>query len=253
MTVEDRDKNQDHLIPHRKDPLPSGEHKARSVRALFDAIAQRYDLVNTVMTFGLDRRWRLRALSSLQLGSDALVADLACGTGDFLELISQQGHRVIGFDFSKAMLETAQRRLQLGPDSDTGISVIQADVTALPVPTAIFDGVTCGFALRNFVDLQDFFTELARVVKPGGTIALVDVSRPHSKLLRKGFDFYFNHIVPVIGSVLSNRDAYSYLPRSLSYLPDKERLCEMVEEAGFTAVEHRQLSGGLVQLISARR
>ena len=120
-------------------------------------------------------------------------------------------------------------------------------------PDGAVDGVTCGFALRNFVELGPFFAEVGRIVRPGGRIAFLDVSRPKSRLLRSGYDFYFGKVVPRIGGLLSNADAYHYLPRSLSYLPQPEILTEQVRSAGFADIDHAQLNGGLVQLITGTR
>lgn len=210
---------------------------------MFDTIAPKYDLVNRVMTFGLDVRWRNRTITALNLGPDSVVADLACGTGDFCRSLAGKGLRPVGFDLAFGMLAHAR----------TTAPLVHADVLQLPLADASVDGVTCGFALRNFVELNPFFAELARVVRPGGRIALLDVSRPRSRVLRAGYDMYFGRIVPKIGGLLSNADAYAYLPRSLSYLPEPDMLASQVTAAGFDDVRHRQLDGGLVQLITATR
>lgn len=230
-------------IPTRDQPLPTGEEKVASVRTLFDTVAPRYDLVNRLMTFGLDVRWRNRTIKELSLPTGSRIADLACGTGDFCRALTERGHEPIGFDLAFGMLAHAR----------TGAPLAQADVLRLPLADASVDGVTCGFALRNFVELEPFFAELARIVRPGGRIALLDVSRPTNPLLRFGYDIYFGKIVPLIGGALSNADAYHYLPRSLSYLPQPEVLRQQVAAPGFDRVEHFQLNGGLVQLITATR
>jgi len=230
-------------IPQRDAPLPTGDDKVASIRTMFDTIAPRYDLVNRVMTFGLDVRWRNRTIAELRLSDRAIVADLACGTGDFCRTLADRGLRPIGFDMAFGMLAHAR----------TEAPLVHADALRLPIPDHSVDGVTCGFALRNFVELEPFFAELARVVRPGGRIALLDVSRPESRVLRAGYDMYFGKVVPLIGGLLSNADAYHYLPRSLSYLPPPDELTALVSAAGFALAEHRQLSGGLVQLITATR
>ncbi|MEM7094393.1 MAG: ubiquinone/menaquinone biosynthesis methyltransferase [Actinomycetota bacterium] len=231
-------------IPQRDEPLPTGDDKVASVRTMFDTIAPRYDLVNRIMTFGLDVRWRNRTVNDLALPSGSRIADLACGTGDFCRTLADRGeHTPIGFDLAFGMLAHAR----------TEAPLVHADALRLPVPDGSMDGVTCGFALRNFVELDPFFAELARIVRPGGRIALLDVSRPRSRFLRTGYDVYFGRVVPFIGGLLSNADAYHYLPRSLSYLPEPEVLSAQVEAAGFAKVEHHQLNGGLVQLITATR
>ena len=230
-------------IPLRDDPLPTGDDKVASVRTMFDTIAPRYDLVNRIMTFGLDVRWRNRTIKDLALPAGSVIADLACGTGDFCRTLTEQGHKPIGFDLAFGMLAHAR----------TTAPLVHSDALSLPVPDGSMDGVTCGFALRNFVELEPFFEELARVVRPGGRIALLDVSRPRSRFLRFGYDLYFGKAVPFIGGLLSNADAYHYLPRSLSYLPEPEVLSAQVGDAGFAEVTHKQLNGGLVQLITATR
>lgn len=230
-------------IPLRNEPLPTGDEKVASVRTMFDTIAPRYDLVNRVMTFGLDVRWRNRTVRDLRLAEGSVIADLACGTGDFCRTLVRAGHRPVGFDLAFGMLAHAR----------TDAPLVHGDALHLPLPDGAVDGVTCGFALRNFVELGPFFAEVGRIVRPGGRIAFLDVSRPKSRLLRSGYDFYFGKVVPRIGGLLSNADAYHYLPRSLSYLPQPEILTEQVRSAGFVDIDHAQLNGGLVQLITGTR
>ena len=230
-------------IPGRHEPLPTGDDKVASVRALFDTVAPRYDLVNRLMTFGLDVRWRNRTAHELGLAAGSRIADIACGTGDFCRTLEKRGLRPIGFDLAFGMLSHAR----------TDAPLVHGDALRLPVPNASFDGVTCGFALRNFVELEPFFAELARVVRPGGRIALLDVSRPKFAPVRIGYDFYFGKVVPRIGAALSNGDAYHYLPRSLAYLPSPDVMTSMVAAAGFADAHNQQLNGGLVQLITGTR
>jgi demethylmenaquinone methyltransferase / 2-methoxy-6-polyprenyl-1,4-benzoquinol methylase len=223
--------------------LPQGEEKARSVRDLFDTIASRYDLVNRVMTFGMDMGWRRRAIRDLRLPGGALVLDLACGTGDFCRELARVGYRAIGFDFSHEMLRQAK----------TDAPLVEADVLRLPVRDGAADGITCGFALRNVVSLEDLFAELARVVRLGGRVALLDASEPDSPVLRAGHGVYFNRVVPAIGGVLSDRSAYAYLPRSMSYLPRGEEMTAMLHDAGFPDAARTRLSGGITQLLTGTR
>ncbi len=228
-----------------KEPLPQGEDKARRVRAMFDSISPRYDLVNRGMTFGMDVGWRRRAIGELRLPGRALVLDLACGTGDLCEELAREGYRPIGADFSLGMLLRAGRR--------SPVPLVQADVLRLPVRDAAADGVTCGFALRNVVSLEAFFGELGRVVRPGGRISLLEVSRPDHALLRAGHTMYFERAVPMIGGLLSDKEAYGYLPRSMGYLPDPEGMMAMLRFAGFGDAQRTQLSGGIVQLLTGTR
>jgi demethylmenaquinone methyltransferase / 2-methoxy-6-polyprenyl-1,4-benzoquinol methylase len=229
--------------PARPDALPEGPAKVVAVRSMFDAIAPRYDLVNRIMTFRMDVRWRRRAITALGLAPGATVADLACGTGDLCRELSGRGLRPIGLDLSFGMLAAAR----------TSAPLAQADALRLPVPDGAVDGATCGFALRNLVSLPPFFAELARVVRPGGRIALLEVAEPPNRLLRFGHALYFGRVVPLVGGLLSDPAAYRYLPRSVAYLPERAELLRQLAEAGFVDVEHRLLSAGISQLITATR
>ena len=223
--------------------LPQGEAKVAAVRQMFDAIAPRYDLVNRIMTFRLDVRWRRKAVRLLALPAGSTVLDLASGTGDLCIDLARAGHRPISCDLSFGML-SADR---------SSAPRVQTDILRLPMPDASVDGVTCGFALRNLVDLPTFFTELARVVRPGGRIALLDVGIPRNPLIRWGNGIYFGKIVPKIGALLSDAPAYRYLPRSVAYLPPPEQMVADLRAAGFRDAEHRLLSGGLTQLLTGTR
>lgn len=223
--------------------LPSGDEKVAAVRSMFDSIAPRYDLVNRIMTFGLDVRWRRRALRDLRLPPRTTVLDLASGTGDFCRELEHAGIRVVGMDLSLGMLQNAR----------TDAPLVQADVLRLPVPDHGVDGVTCGFALRNLVDLQPFFAELARAVRPGGRIALLDVGEPTNPILRWGHHLYFGRIVPLIGGLLSDPAAYRYLPRSVAYLPEPDVLLRMVRDAGFGDATRTLLAPGAAQLLVGTR
>lgn len=223
--------------------LPQGEEKVAAVRAMFDAISPRYDLVNRIMTFRLDVRWRRMAVRSLGLGAGSLVLDLAAGTGDLCNDLSRAGYRPLGLDLSFGMLAHAR----------TTAALVQCDALRMPVADGAADGITCGFALRNFVELGGFFDEIGRVVRPGGRIALVDAAEPDHPLLRLGHGIYFGKVVPAIGSMLSDGSAYRYLPKSLSYLPPPAVLLERLRSAGFSGVQRRLLTGGAAQLIVATR
>ncbi|HVB50246.1 MAG TPA: ubiquinone/menaquinone biosynthesis methyltransferase [Acidimicrobiales bacterium] len=223
--------------------LPQGDAKTEHVRTMFDAIASRYELVNKLMTFGLDTRWRRRAVSDLRLAPNSVVLDVAAGTGDLTRELNRQGQRAIATDLSYNMLDVGKAM----PER------VQADASKLPFRSASFDGVTCGYALRNFTDLARTFDEMARVIRPGGRLSLLEVAEPESGLLRVGFRFWFRKVVPFIGSLLSDSAAYHYLPASTAYLPSSSEIAAMLNRAGFSSVNHRRVMGGLSQQFLATR
>jgi len=218
--------------------LPQGEEKAVAVEQMFDQIAPRYDFVNRLMTFRMDVGWRRRAVRALKLPQDAKVLDLACGTGDFCNDLLRFGLDPVGLDFSAGMLEAA----------GTDAPLVRADALRLPILTGSVDGATCGFALRNLTELTPFFKELSRVLKPGGRIALLDVAQPSNPLLRIGHRVYFGKVVPRIGGLISDRNAYKYLPKSVEYLPPPEDLLSELKAAGFSDANRTLFSGGITQL-----
>jgi demethylmenaquinone methyltransferase/2-methoxy-6-polyprenyl-1,4-benzoquinol methylase len=224
--------------------LPSEEEKALVVRAMFDRIAPRYDVLNRLFSFRLDQRWRKATIQALSLTSGDILLDLACGTGDLSELAARVAVQVIGVDFAGNMLAGATRR---------GIQAkfVQADAARLPFPDGWASAVVSGFALRNFVSIPNVLSEVARVLAPGGRLALLEVDSPRNVFMRWGHRVYFNRLVPLLGGLLSDSWAYSYLPRSVAYLPEPSVLQHMIERAGFRAVNRRQLSGGIAQLITA--
>ncbi len=226
-----------------EEPLPTGPEKTARVRAMFDTIAPRYDMVNRLMTFGLDQVWRRTTVESLALPAGARVLDLACGTGDLSRLALRRGYRVVGADLSAGMLAA----------NGTGTPLVEADGSALPFTWGAFDGLVCGYALRNFTDLGATLGECARVLRPGGRLAVLEVDAPSSRLWRGGYELWFNRAVPVLGGALSDRAAYRYLPRSVAYLPPSPVLRRMLVDAGFSAVGIRPLAGGLSQLVVATR
>jgi len=210
---------------------------------MFDRISTRYDLVNRVMTFGMDVGWRRRAVRELRLPGGALVVDLACGTGDLCDELLTGGYRAVGFDFSHGMLRNAR----------TSAPLVEADALRLPLADDSVDGATCGFALRNVTEVTALFAETARVLRPGGRVAFLETSEPDGRLLRAGHAVYFKRIVPLIGGALSDREAYRYLPRSMAYLPEPARLLSMLADASFAGIERIALGGGVAQLLVGTR
>ena len=224
-------------------PLPRGEAKSVEVRRMFDSIAPRYDLVNRIMTFRLDVAWRRRTVAALQLADGSTVMDVACGTGDLCRDIQRARYRAIGLDMSWGMLAAAR----------TEAPLVHADALLQPARSGSLDGLTCGFALRNFTALEPFLSEAARLLRHGGRMALLEVDSPTNPVLRAGHGIYFGRVAPLVGGLFSDRAAYRYLPRSVAYLPPEPELLAMVAAAGFKDVDKVRLSGGIAQLITATR
>ena len=210
---------------------------------MFDAIAPRYEFVNHLLTLGMDRRWRRRAVGEMKLSKGSVVLDVAAGTGDFTREAAAQGLVALATDLSFGMLSNAEG-LQ---------SAVQSDAAQLPFRTAVFDGLTCGYALRNFTDLSATLHEMARVLRAGGRLSLLEVAEPKSGLWRVVFRLWFRRVVPLIGSLFSDRAAYHYLPQSTAYLPSADTLVAMLLDCGFGEIQHRLILGGLSQQFLATR
>ena len=226
--------------------LPPPEEKHAAVKAMFDRIAPRYDRMNRLISMGLDQRWRRLALDAVGVGAGDVVIDLACGTGDLSQLAASRGARVIGTDFAGEMLRRAHGR-------DAALPFVQGDGAALPFASGAASVLTCGFALRNFVSLPEVLVEMARVLAPGGRIALIEVDRPNSSVVRAGHSLYFDRVVPKLGAWLSDRDAYAYLPQSTSYLPEEPELLALIARSGFQDVTKRRLLLGSAQILTGVR
>jgi demethylmenaquinone methyltransferase/2-methoxy-6-polyprenyl-1,4-benzoquinol methylase len=223
--------------------LPIGERKARAVEEMFDRIAPRYELVNRVMTLGLDAGWRRRAVRELQLEPGARVVDLGCGTGDLCRVLGRAGLRAVGVDMAAGMLAKAH----------TSAPLVRADALRLPMGDATVDGAISGFALRNVVDIAACFREAARVIRPGGRAVFLEVSEPPSPIVRRLHALYFRRIVPMVGGLLSDRRAYAYLPASTAYLPSPADLLRLLTDAGFARCRRVQLGAGAAQLLIGTR
>lgn len=225
------------------DVLPEGGEKVAAVDQMFDAIAPRYDRLNRILTFGLDIRWRRATVRALELPPGSVVLDVACGTGDLCRNLLAAGHRVVGIDRSAGMLAHAH----------TTAPLVRGDSLSVPVRSGALDGIVCGFALRNFADLDAFFAESAGALRSGGRLVCLEVDTPSNPVMRLGHSIYFHRVVPFVGGLLSNRDAYRYLPRSVAYLPTAHELIRTLEDAGFTDVRLVSLSGGIAQLLVGTR
>ena len=213
-----------------------------AVRTMFDRIAPVYDAMTRVMTMGLDRRWRrLTAEAVVQDGNEVL--DACCGTGDLAVADERAGGDVTGLDFSERMLDRARPK-------SAAVSWVRGDVLAMPFRDASFDVVTVGFGIRNVEDLEAGLRELARVLRPGGRLGCLEITRPRGAL-RPFFRLWFDGLVPLAGKLLPGGAAYSYLPASVRRFPGPEDLADAMRRAGFDDVGWRLLGGGIVALHTA--
>lgn len=235
--------------------LPPPDQKSDYVNRMFSAIAARYDLLNRVMTFGLDQSWRrfaVRYVAAASSGSERAL-DVATGTGDFLPLLhrAMPGGQVVGVDFCLPMMRAGWAKV----DATAGAGAyVGGDALRLPFPDETFDAITTGFGMRNVVDLMGALREMQRVTKPGGRLACLEVARPDSALLRLGHRLYFTRVVPLLGAMLGgNVEAYTYLPQSAEHFPPPEELRELLEAAGWRHVRFQLLGLGAVAVHIAEK
>jgi demethylmenaquinone methyltransferase/2-methoxy-6-polyprenyl-1,4-benzoquinol methylase len=214
------------------------------VRAMFDRIAGFYDLMNSVMTAGLHHRWRARAADLAALGPGDSALDVACGTGDLaIELARRvgSGGEVIGSDFAEEMLERARAK-------DPGLVWEWGNALELPYASGRFDAATVGFGARNFSDLERGLAEMARVVKPGGRVVVLEITTPRKPPLSTFYRVWFDHVVPLIGRLTGEQEAYTYLPSSVRRFPGPEGLAAAMQRAGLSEIRWILTAGGIIAL-----
>jgi demethylmenaquinone methyltransferase/2-methoxy-6-polyprenyl-1,4-benzoquinol methylase len=225
-------------------PGPPDESR---IAAMFDGLAGRYDALNLILSLGLDRAWRRAAARTAATRPGDVVLDLGCGTGDLSVALVRQGVRVVGVDASAGMLSAAVARALRGVD------LVRGSAFRLPFRDGVFGAVASAFVLRNLDDLPAAFAELARVTRPGGRVALLDITEPPWRALRLGFDAYFGVAAPVLGRLSGHPGEYRYLVRSVAHLPPVTDLCADLRRAGFEHVRARSLTGGVVTLFTGKR
>ena len=227
--------------------MPKKEH----VRKMFDGIAPSYDRLNHLMSLGVDRRWRRRALREIVDGTAQQVLDVACGTGDSTIAVAHaaaSGSLVTGVDISEGMMALVAEKAEKAGVADR-IRLAVADGEDLPFPNASFDRVTCAFGIRNFEHKEQGLREFHRVLKPGGRAVILELSVPRNRVVRWFYDLYFLHVLPWIGGLVSgDKAAYRYLPASVHAFPSPDGFCGMLRGAGFTDVRHKALTFGLCRL-----
>jgi demethylmenaquinone methyltransferase / 2-methoxy-6-polyprenyl-1,4-benzoquinol methylase len=219
--------------------VDTGRLPAEGVRTMFDRIAPVYDAMNRTMTAGLDRRWRRLTAEAVVRPGDR-VLDACCGTGDLAVAAARAGGRVTGLDFSERMLERARRKAP-------GLDWVRGDLLALPFEDGGFDAATVGFGVRNVEDLERALRELRRVLRPGGRLGILEITRPRGPLALF-YRVWFDGVVPLIGKLVPGGSAYTYLPASVRRFPGPEELADLMQNAGFTDVTFRLLAGGIVAL-----
>jgi len=221
----------------------SGTLEEGQVRAMFDRIAGVYDVMNSVMTAGLHHRWRERAVDLARVGPGSRALDVATGTGDLAIELASRGADVVGSDFSEGMLDRARQK---APE----ITWEQGNALALAYPDGEFDAVTVGFGARNFSDLGQGLREMARVVRPGGRVVVLEITTPTKPPLSTFFSLWFDRIVPLLGRVTGEDQAYTYLPSSVKRFPGPAELGALMHESGLRDVRWILTAGGIIALHS---
>jgi demethylmenaquinone methyltransferase/2-methoxy-6-polyprenyl-1,4-benzoquinol methylase len=235
-------------------PSRGSEQFATQVNRMFDRIAGQYDAMNSVMTAGLHHRWRQRTASRADLQEGDSALDVCCGTGDLaFELARQVGATgsVIGCDFSEPMLDLA--RAKAADRGALGVRFDHADALALPYEDRAFDAVTVGFGVRNLADLDRGLAEMSRVLKPAGRLAILEITQPRRPPLSIFYSLWFNRVVPLLGALAGDRDAYSYLPESVRSFPSPRGLAAKMDAAGLERIRVTILAGGIIAIHSGAR
>ena len=230
-----------------------GQEKALYVNEMFGRISAKYDLMNRLMTGGQDRRWRTFTVRLAMPGHGAKGLDVGTGTGDLAIELSKKCDQVVGVDTCLEMLDVGRQKL-MEMHLDGRIKLMPGDAISLPFEDNSFDAITTGFAMRNVIDIPKAFSEMQRVVRPGGRVACLETSMPQNSIIRRLHHLYFEKMVPIIGWLVSgHRDAYSYLPNSTTYFPPAPQLKAIMESAGLTNVRYYPLAlGGVTVYVGTK-
>jgi demethylmenaquinone methyltransferase/2-methoxy-6-polyprenyl-1,4-benzoquinol methylase len=230
-----------------------GDEKKVQVEAMFDGIARRYDFLNHFLSFGIDFYWRRQVIKTLKLKDGQRLLDVATGTGDQgFAALKAADIEVVGADFSAGMLEFAREKIEKRGLAQQ-FRVIQADAENLPFEDASFDALTISYGIRNVGHIEVALAEFQRVLKPGGRLAILEFSEPQGPFFSRLYRFYFDHILPPLASLFSRRSAYTYLPESVSHFPSRNDFKDLLRQAGFGDVVHKDLTFGVTTIFSATR
>ena len=230
-----------------------GSAKTEQVRQMFDSIAPAYDFMNRAMTLGIDIWWRRLAVKRLKPIRPANILDVATGTGDFAIQLNEslRPQHITGIDLSQGMLDEARRKI-VEKGLENTISFEQGDCMALPMGDETFDAVTVAFGVRNFEHLQQGYQEMARVLKPGGMLCVLELSTPTNRLIRWFYDLYTLHIIPWVGSLKSgDKSAYRYLPQSIAAVPQGNDMLQLMSNAGLRETSFKRLTLGVCTIYTA--
>ncbi|MDE6243856.1 MAG: bifunctional demethylmenaquinone methyltransferase/2-methoxy-6-polyprenyl-1,4-benzoquinol methylase UbiE [Muribaculaceae bacterium] len=246
-------------------PYDAHEEKGAQVEQMFDSIAPAYDFMNNAMTFGLHRYWRNRALRMLDAqmpphspSKPLMLLDVACGTGDVtfhLQRLYGSGARIEGIDLSGGMLAVARQRLERMPrEVQESITFTEGDCLALPYADNTFDAITVAYGVRNFADLPAGYAEIHRVLRPGGSLCVIELCEPSGALMRAGYRIYSRRLIPLVGRLVSgDRSAYTYLPQSIAACPQREAMTKLMTDAGFHKATYTTLFPGAIAIYLARK
>jgi demethylmenaquinone methyltransferase/2-methoxy-6-polyprenyl-1,4-benzoquinol methylase len=235
------------LSDQAEDPM---DGKKSKVKNIFDSIAGKYDLLNHLLSFGVDKYWRRKALKLSKVGSESYLLDVACGTGDVAIEANKQGvKKIVGADFSYNMLELFKKKSEWIDGR-----VIQSTAEQMPFRDNSFTNITVAFGVRNFYDIKKGFKSFHRILKQNGKATVIEFQMPENKFFKSLYKFYFKRILPLVGGIISkNKAAYNYLPESVEEFDEKISLVELLKESGFKSVKKYKLTFGIVQVVIAEK
>lgn len=238
------------VVPYKEQNISKKEQVAQ----MFNSISGRYDFLNHLLSLGIDKIWRKKAIKILAASKPKLMLDVATGTGDFaIQALSIKPEKVIGVDISEGMLEVGRKKIAQRGLSEK-IELTLGDSENLPFPDNNFDAVTVGFGVRNFENLKKGLAEINRVMKPGATLVVLEFSRPTRFPFKQVYNFYFKFILPKIGRLVSrDKSAYTYLPESVEAFPDGERFLAILHETGFKNTACKPLTFGTSSIYTAQK